>query len=292
MKLAVFGKRFETEYIDAITGLLDMLVIRGHDLLVGERFSRFLNEIGIALPAKAEIFHDHTEIEGADVMISIGGDGTLLDTLGVIRDKDIPVLGINTGRLGFLSNIPTDEIGQAIDALENQEYKIDERSLIKVDCPDLTDIDFPYALNEVTIHKKEDASMVTVDAYKDDKFINTYWADGLIVATPTGSTAYSLSCGGPIVMPGSENFILTPIAPHNLNVRPLVVPNDCKIRLRAEGRADEFLLTLDSHSYSLKAGAQVVLSTAAFRMKLIDMEDQHFFQTIRNKLLWGIDRRN
>lgn len=292
MKVGIYGKNFDTPFDESIKGLLAALHSRGHEVIYFKKIKKLLEERRLLPDTQVASFSSHTEVADCDVFISVGGDGTLLDTLQYIRDREIPVLGINTGRLGFLSNIGTEEIDIAIEALENEDFVVDERIVIEVKGEAVKSVDFPFALNEVTVHKKDDASMVTVHAHMNDRFINTYWADGLIVATPTGSTAYSLSCGGPIVMPGSKNFILTPIAPHNLNVRPLVVPNNHSIILTAEGRADEYLLTLDSYSYPLKQGEKIELSTASFVMRLLNLREQHFFQTIRKKMLWGIDRRN
>ena len=292
MKVGIYGKNFDTPFDESIKGLLAALHSRGHEVIYFKKIKKLLEERRLLPDTQVPSFSSHTEVADCDLFISVGGDGTLLDTLQYIRDREIPVLGINTGRLGFLSNIGTEEIDIAIEALENEDFVVDERIVIEVKGEAVKSVDFPFALNEVTVHKKDDASMVTVHAHMNDRFINTYWADGLIVATPTGSTAYSLSCGGPIVMPGSKNFILTPIAPHNLNVRPLVVPNNHSIILTAEGRADEYLLTLDSYSYPLKQGEKIELSTASFVMRLLNLREQHFFQTIRKKMLWGIDRRN
>lgn len=293
MNIAIYGKQFTADFDDAIRALLEMLRVRNHEVTIFEPFTDFLRERNLLFdPSQFTSFKTYEGVQNCDVCISIGGDGTLLDTAGLIRDSKVPVLGINTGRLGFLSNVSTEDIEEAILALEKGDFKIDERALIKVEVTNLAIGDFPYALNEVTIHKKDRSSMVKVHAYMEDLFINTYWADGLIVATPTGSTAYSLSCGGPIVMPGSENLILTPIAPHNLNVRPLVVPCNRTIRLCADGRAADYLLTLDSRSFTISAKDEVKLSTASFKLRLLNLPSQHFFQTIRNKMLWGIDKRN
>ncbi len=293
MNIAIYGKQFTADFDDAIRALLKMLRVRNHEVTIFEPFTDFLRERNLLFdPSQFYAFKSYKGVKDCDVCISIGGDGTLLDTAGLIRDSKVPVLGINTGRLGFLSNVSTEDIEEAILSLEKGDFKIDARALIKVEVANLEIGDFPYALNEVTIHKKDRSSMVKVHAYMEDLFINTYWADGLIVATPTGSTAYSLSCGGPIVMPGSENLILTPIAPHNLNVRPLVVPCNRTIRLCADGRAEDYLLTLDSRSFTISAKDEVKLSTAPFKLRLMNLPSQHFFQTIRNKMLWGIDKRN
>lgn len=292
MKLAVYGKHFEEGYNDAIRHLLESLLARGHEVVVFHRFLQFLLERELLPQEQVAEFRSHEDIRGCDLFISVGGDGTLLDTLTLVRDSAVPVLGINTGRLGFLSNVSTDEIAWALDCVEHGDYEIDARSLIKVSCEEVDFKGFPFVLNEVTVHKHNEASMVTVDATLGDQFVNTYWADGLIVSTPTGSTAYSLSCGGPIIMPGSDTFVLTPIAPHNLYVRPLVVPSTHRLCLAAQGRTRQHLLSLDSRTFELPSGAKVYLETADFKMLLINLKGQHFLKTIRNKMLWGLDKRN
>jgi len=237
-------------------------------------------------------FKGNTEIQGCDFLISIGGDGTVLDTIPLVKDSKIPILGINTGRLGFLSNINVDKVLNAADALLRGDYDLDERSLLEINCSGVDFKSHNFALNEVTIHKKDTSSMITIHTYLDDTFVNSYWADGLIISTPTGSTAYSLSCGGPIIMPGSQNTVLTPIAPHNLNVRPLVIPNSGKLSLTANGRDESFFLTLDSRSFSVPNQTRVTITKSDFSIYLVNLKEQNFFSTIRNKLLWGIDRRN
>lgn len=237
-------------------------------------------------------FSSGLELNNCDLLISVGGDGTLLDTITVVRDSGLPVLGINTGRLGFLANVALSRMDEAVKAIVEGRYMLDKRSLIKVSSEQLDLGDFAYALNEVTIHKKDTASMISIHVEVDGNYMNSYWADGLIVCTPTGSTAYSLSCGGPIVMPGSENITFTPIAPHNLNVRPVVISNNHKVSLRAEGREKYHLLTLDSRSYPINEFSVINLEKADFSVNLVVLEGQDFFSTIRNKLMWGIDRRN
>ncbi len=230
---------------------------------------------------------------GIDLLISFGGDGTLLDTVTMIKDSNIPVLGINAGRLGFLANITQDDIVLAVKALKNKDYKLDHRSLLRVKSKTLSDIKTSnFALNEITVHKKDSSSMLKIDAFLDNEFLNSYWADGLIISTPTGSTAYSLSCGGPIISPGSNNFVITPVSPHNLNLRPMVVGDDVVIRLRAESRESQFLLTMDSRSVSIENNEEIFISKADFSIKLIELPDHNFFKTIRNKLFWGKDSRN
>ena len=228
-----------------------------------------------------------------DLLISFGGDGTLLDTVTMIKNSNIPILGVNAGRLGFLANINQDDILLVVKALKYKNYKIDERSLLHVENKNILKHTVSnFALNEVTLHKKDSSSMLKIDAFLDEEFLNTYWSDGLIIATPTGSTAYSLSCGGPIITPGSNNFVITPIAPHNLNLRPMVVADNVSIRLKAESRESYFLVTMDSRSVSLKNYEEIIIKKADFSIKLIELPDHNFLKTVRNKLFWGKDSRN
>lgn len=291
MKIAIYGKKFDDEYIPAIQRLIDFLSEKEVSLYVYEKFFELLNS-KLKLPQGIKTFSDYRGVSGAHSLISIGGDGTLLNTVRIIRDSGIPILGINTGRLGFLSNVSIDGIDEAMQALITNQFTLDSRTLIKLSSPQREFSAFPYALNEITLLNKGRNSMITVHAHVDDAYMTTYWADGLIVATPTGSTAYSLSCGGPIIMPGSNNFILTPIAPHNLNVRPFVLPDSSKITLKAEGRDPEFLLTLDSKSFNIDQDTTIELTRAPFEINLVTFEGNNFFNTIRNKMNWGVDKRN
>ena len=238
---------------------------------------------------------DESDIISSDIdlLISFGGDGTLLDTVTMIKNSNIPILGVNAGRLGFLANINQDDILLVVKALKYKNYKIDERSLLHVENKNILKHTVSnFALNEVTLHKKDSSSMLKIDAFLDEEFLNTYWSDGLIIATPTGSTAYSLSCGGPIITPGSNNFVITPIAPHNLNLRPMVVADNVSIRLKAESRESYFLVTMDSRSVSLKNYEEIIIKKADFSIKLIELPDHNFLKTVRNKLFWGKDSRN
>lgn len=291
MKIAIYGKNFDDEFVPAIQRLVDFLHQHNVQLTVYEKFFGLLSA-KLKMPQGVKIFDDYRGINGCYALISIGGDGTLLDTVRIVRDSHIPILGINTGRLGFLSHVSIDGIEEALHALLNGNYQLDKRSLIKLSSPQREFSAFPYALNEITLLNKGRNSMITVHAEVDGQYMTTYWADGLIVATPTGSTAYSLSCGGPIIMPGSNSFILTPIAPHNLNVRPFVLPDSCEITLKAEGRDPEFLLTLDSKSFTIDQETVVKLSRAPFDLHLVTFEGNNFFNTIRNKMNWGMDKRN
>jgi NAD+ kinase len=236
-------------------------------------------------PFEGEVPH------GVDLLLAFGGDGTVLESATLVRRGEVPILGVNTGRLGFLSNVSMEAFDLAMDALTAGTTWIEERALLHVEVSDSDVGDFPYALNEVVIHKRDTASMVVVDVHRDEKFVNTYWADGLLVSTPTGSTAYSLSAGGPIVLPGSEVVVVTPVAPHNLNDRPLVVPLEGEITLVAGGRDAQFLLSMDSRSFPLEPGREVVIRPADFRIKLVNLEHQDFFSTVRQKMHWGLDPR-
>ena len=238
-------------------------------------------------------YNSYEELKnGVDLFVSIGGDGTILDATTIIRDSEIPIIGVNTGRLGFLADIAKNEIPKTIKQLVNKRFTIDRRVMLKLetDCGIFGDLNF--ALNEVTISRKDTTSMITISTYINNQFLNSYWADGLIIATPTGSTGYSLSCGGPIVMPGSNNFIITPIAPHNLNVRPLVISDEYTIKVKVEGRENQFLVALDSRIESLESGVELIISKERFKTKMIETDTQDFSSTLRNKLLWGLDKRN
>ncbi len=291
MKVALYGKRFDDEHTYGVEKLTEGLIRRGIGISVHEKFHSFLSS-KVSLPSNTAIFRTTEELAGTNFLLSIGGDGTLLETVSIIRDTKIPVVGVNTGRLGFLSNVSLNSIDSALEALINSDYTLDSRSLIEVKSAQQNFGEFPFALNEVTLLNKQRNSMITIHAYVNDLFMSTYWADGLIVATPTGSTAYSLSCGGPIVMPASNNLLLTPIAPHNLNVRPFVISNTSKVSLRAEGRDPNFLLTLDSRSFSVDNETIIELTRAPFEINLVSFQGQSFFNTIRQKMGWGLDARS
>ena len=289
MRVAFFGKQFDHSYTRPIQLFIEHLKGKGTEILVEETFSEFLEE---RMKDTFNVFSGSLKKSQADYLVSIGGDGTLLDTVPFVRASNIPVLGINTGRLGFLSNIDVDSVLKAAEALINADFELDKRSLLEVEVEGLNLGENNVALNEVSIHKKDTSSMIIIHSYLNDTFVNSYWADGLIISTPTGSTAYSLSCGGPIVMPGSQNILLTPIAPHNLNVRPLVIPQKEELTLTADGRDESFYLTLDSRSYTVANNSRVIVKPSSFCFSLINLKDQNFFSTIRNKLHWGVDRRN
>jgi NAD+ kinase len=292
MNIGIYGRSFNDSFIPHIQQLFDELSKRKTQFFIFEPFNSYLRP-RVKIGGEFKLFSRHTEIKNKiDCLISIGGDGSILDSATLVRDSGIPVLGINTGRLGFLSNISRDEIERAIDALFDKKYRIEKRGLLKIETSNNLFGKINFALNELTLHRKDSSSMITINAYIDDLYLNSYWADGLIIATPTGSTAYSLSCGGPIVIPGSDNFVITPISPHNLNVRPVIVSDSSVIKLRVEGRSKHYLATLDSRSYNMDSDNEIIVKKAEFKIKLIQLEEQNFFSTIRNKLMWGIDKRN
>jgi NAD+ kinase len=240
-----------------------------------------------------EVFTNHEDFHrGIDLAFSIGGDGTFLRTVAYIRDSGVPILGINTGRLGFLANIGDELFEDALELVRQKRYDFQKRSLLRVETERSIYGSDNVAMNEVTLLKKDTSSMITVNTFLDDKYLNSYWADGLIVATPTGSTAYNLSCGGPIVTPGCQVHIITPIAPHNLNVRPVVVPDNMPIKLRIEGRERNYLISLDGNAKSIRQNEEVLIRKAEYMINVIKLEDTNFLDTIRNKMSWGKDQRN
>jgi NAD+ kinase len=225
-------------------------------------------------------------------MISIGGDGTLLDTVCQVGSLEIPILGLNTGRLGFLATVATDTIEEAINFLAEGNFQLESRTLISLESSKSLFGRHSFALNEFTIHKRDTSSMITVHTYIDGKYLNSYWADGLIIATPTGSTGYSLSCGGPLISPEAKNFVITPVSPHNLNVRPIIVSDESEISFTIEGRSEKFLISLDSRSTSISSEVKLLVKKESFEAKLIKLPSYHFFDTLREKLNWGFDMRN
>ncbi|HEY9258439.1 NAD kinase [Chitinophaga sp.] len=292
MQVALYSRGFITEDISNIRLLLEELQLAEIEAILYEPFYRTLQQ-HIPFESIPLLFSSAEDLPGKiDFLMSLGGDGTLLDTVCYVRDTNIPVIGINFGRLGFLASIGKEEIHALVKALLNRTYVVDQRSLLHLDANIPLFGDVPYALNEFTIHKKDTSAMVKIHTYLNGEFLNTYWADGLIVATPTGSTGYSLSCGGPIVFPDAGNFVITPVAPHNLNVRPIIVPNNNIISFEVEGRSDQFLCTLDSRMETIDNTVQLAIKKEEFKLSLLRLDDSNFLHTLRNKLLWGIDTRN
>jgi NAD+ kinase len=292
MVIALFGRAVSPDNLKYVQRVIDKLVLKKSGLIVYQPFFESLRD-QVMFPEDVVLFHDEEGIKGkADFFFSIGGDGAILEALTFVRDSGIPIMGINIGRLGFLSSISKDEILPAIDKVLDRDYQLESRVLIRLTQPKDLFGDLSYALNEITITRNDTTSLIVLHVYIDDKFLNSYWADGLIIATPTGSTAYSLSCGGPILTPGSENFVLTPIAPHNLTVRPVVIPDKSKIRIIVEGREDQFLLGLDSRKAIIYSNFELLVEKEDININLLQMKGRDFFMTIREKLKWGLDTRN
>jgi len=292
MNIAIFGKSFSKENNGYIQQLIDKLESRDISLLFYEPFYKKLKD-NIFLKPETQVFTRHDEIIGkVDFLFSIGGDGTLLNTITLVRDSGIPILGINLGRMGFLSSISKEKIDSAIEQFLNRRFKLDQRTLLRLETPNNIFGDLNYALNEMAVYKKYPFSMIRIQAYVNNEYLNSYWADGLIVATPTGSTAYSLSAGGPIVLPRSQNFLITPIATHNLTVRPIVIPDNSQIKIKVVGRIKEFFVGLDSRSEIVDSSVELTVKKEEFKLNLIQLEDESYFTTIREKLMWGLDVRN
>jgi NAD+ kinase len=292
MRVGIYGRKFDDSFVPNIQHLFNILAQYGWPATIYEPFSKFLAP-RVNLGEKVQLFNNHKELkEKADILFCIGGDGTFLETILVVRDSGIPVLGINTGRLGFLANTNPDEIEGAMRDLKDHKYRLQSRSLLTLVTENNLFGQENFALNELTVHKKDSASMISIHTYIGDLFLNSYWADGLIISTPTGSTAYSLSCGGPIMVPGVRDYVITPIAPHNLNVRPVVVPDDKVIKLKIEGRGRDYLCSLDSRSVTIDSAVELTIKRAPFQINVIQTEGQNFLSTIRNKMTWGVDRRN
>ena len=293
MRIAIFGKAFDPDQQRYLQLLIDELNIRNARLCFYKPYYNLI-KTSIRLPSNGICFYEtHLQLRNhADMMFSVGGDGTMLDTLPYVRDSGIPVLGINLGRLGFLSSIPKEEIKEAIDHVWNNDYFLEQRTLIGLVKPGNLFGELNFALNDLTIYRTNSDSLVTVHVYLNDKFLNTYWGDGLIIATPTGSTAYSLSVGGPIVSPGSENFVIAPIASHNLTVRPIVIQDNNEIKIRIEGREKKYMITMDSRQDTLDMSEEIIIKKCDFKVNLVQMEGKDFYATIREKLLWGKDVRN
>lgn len=292
MNVAIYGRKLNKQIVHHYFDLFKILKDFGwNPILEFELYDQLMKKGG--LTEKMDVFSSREAFKsGIDLALSIGGDGTFIKTVGYVRDSGVPILGINMGRLGFLANISTDRMEETMELVRLKKYEFQKRSLLRVETERGLFGEDNIALNEVSLHKKDTASMITVHASLDDKYLNSYWADGLIIGTPTGSTAYNLSCGGPIVTPGCQIHLLTPIAPHNLNVRPMVVPDHLPIRLSVEGRERRYLISIDGSSLSLSQGEEVLVKKAEFMINVIKFEDNNFLDTIRNKMLWGIDKRN
>ncbi len=292
MNIGIFGKNFDDFYNESVNNLLKRVYCQNCSTYIYKPFLDFLVEKKNYTFNFTGVFDSYNNLpQDIDFLISIGGDGTFLEAITVIRDSNIPIVGFNSGRLGFLANISSSEVDHALDNLLCGNYKVEERSVISMKSSNVTFEEFSFALNEFTIQKKG-PSLITIHVSIDDDYLASYWADGLIIATPTGSTAYSLSVGGPIVTPQSQNFIITPIAAHNLNVRPLIIPDNAILKLSVEGRTQDFQVTLDSRSASIEINSVIHIQKADFSVRMIKLPRINFYSTLYNKLMWGVDKRN
>lgn len=289
--IAIFGKTFSKNNATYAQELFDYLDKRKMRYVVEKKFLQLMKD-DLQLNIVADTFSDFDEIKhNTEVVFSMGGDGTILESVVMIKESEIPILGINFGRLGFLASLGRDQIHAAVDAIAKGAYMIDRRTLIELQCnkPLFED---SFALNDMTIQRRDQSSMITVNAYLNGELLNTYWADGVIVATPTGSTGYSLSCGGPILYPTSGNFVITPVAPHNLNVRPMVVSDEVILSFEITGRGDSFLCTLDARHKAIDSSFQLAIKKAGFQANIVRLTDQSFLTALKTKLNWGSDHRN
>jgi NAD+ kinase len=289
MKVAILGKIFKSEPTEYITKIISLLEKKKVTVFLEYDYLKSLNGF------ISESVSSFKELDKSfDLLISIGGDGTILKAITFVKDLSIPIIGVNTGRLGFLAKIQIENIEQVIEEIILKNYSVSERTLIEVSTSEtnqqLSKLNF--ALNEITLSRKNTTSMISIDTKLDNKHLNSYWADGLIISTPTGSTGYSLSCGGPIIMPEAENLIINPIAPHNLNARPLIIPDNTEIKIKVNGREDEFLISLDSRITTLSNSTEVIIKKSRFKIKMIELENESFLITLREKLMWGKDKRN
>ncbi len=294
MKVAVFGRFYNETTTTSVERLFDYLLKKNADAYIETEFFNIIK-------SKAPNFDDYKSFKtfdtldkSFDFLVSVGGDGTILRAIIFVKDIGIPIIGINTGRLGFLATIQVNQIEKAIQNIIDGKYRISERSLLSIETsPENDDIkSLNFALNEIAVSRKNTTSMITVETYLNGEFLTSYWSDGLIVSTPTGSTGYSLSCGGPVITPDTNSFVLAPIAPHNLSARPLIIPDSTEIQLKVEGREESHLISLDSRIATLENGTIIKIKKADFKIKMIDLLDESFLDTLRKKLLWGEDKRN
>lgn len=292
MKVAIYGRYFPEEYLGCLKSLFQRLSQRGVKVSVHKKFVEHLSQRYGFIPNAVTLFGSTEELDmDTSCMFSLGGDGTFLEAVALVRDSGIPIAGINAGRLGFLTSISCENIDEVLDAFLSKTIPVENRTLIMAEGLPASLGEFPYALNEFSI-QKHGSAMVSINVYHDETFINTYWSDGLLFATPTGSTAYSLSVGGPILTPDSSCFVISPIAPHNLTVRPLVVPDSYTLRLEPISRDATVVCALDNRSVEVPSGTQITISKAPFTIKLLQLGEIDYFRRLRNKLMWGVDKRS
>lgn len=292
MLVAIYNRSFEEANIGTLQHIVQMMERHRISMVFYKDFYERLQP-HVTFKTTPRLFTGARDLpRGTDMLFSLGGDGTMLDTISFVGASNIPLIGINLGRLGFLAAIPVEEVDAAILSLVRGSYTLEKRSLLHLDSSIPLFGDAPFALNEFTLHRKDSSSMIKIHTYLNGEFLNTYWADGLIVSTPTGSTGYSLSCGGPVVFPQASSFVITPVAPHNLNTRSIVVSDDNVVSFEVEGRSEQFLATLDSRTESITSSVQLAVRREAFTISLVRPDEHNFLRTIRQKLYWGIDRRN
>jgi NAD+ kinase len=292
MKIAIYGRQFNDPAVfPYIQQVFDSLTQHGVEVYVHHQLNDYLRDNINTAPY--EVLQDIEAIKGfIDIFLTLGGDGTLLDTVTMIRDSGIPVVGINFGRLGFLASINKNDIAAAIDAVVNKQFTLDSRELISIYSEIAIFGKDNFALNDITIHKRDDSAMITTHVFLDEEFLNSYWGDGIIISTSTGSTAYSLSCGGPIIFPKSNSIVLTPVSPHNLNVRPIVLPDTSTLSFEVECRSSNYLVSCDSRTAVIDKTMRFKVNKAGFQLNLVRLSNESYLSTLRNKLLWGLDARN
>jgi len=291
MKIGIHGKEFNEDTREFIQHVFDKLKELKAELLLSEEFHQLVSEAGISF-GEQPFYKQGDDLSFLDYYFTFGGDGTLLEGLTHVNKAEIPILGVNTGRLGFLATTSKSDFDDAIDAIIDKKYAYDDRALIHLDSNSHLFDGLNFALNDFAILKKDTSSMIVVHAFIDGEFLNSYWADGIIVSTPTGSTGYSISCGGPLVLPQSNNFILTPVSPHNLTVRPMVVPDNSELSFRIEGRSKNFLISMDSRFETVDDSVELTVKKESFCARLIKLKQSNYFKTLRQKLNWGYDIRN
>ena len=293
MKVAIFGQYYQNDTRPIIKDIFVFFNRNNVEMVIEEKFLKILYEEKI-VEKQYNTFSSHSDLDKSfDILISIGGDGTILRAATFVRDIGIPILGVNAGRLGFLANVQKENIELFLKIILEKKYTISERTLLSMECfPNCEEIDINFAMNEISVSRKETTSMITIETFLNDEYLNSYWADGLIISTPTGSTGYSLSCGGPILTPDVKGLVITPIAPHNLNARPLVIPDDIEIKLKVSGREAQYLVSLDSRITSVNNNSELKIKKTPFKINMVEIPEESFFKTLRNKLLWGEDKRN
>lgn len=294
MKVAIYGKYYLNSTEPIINDIFVFLSNNNAEMIIEAEFLKILHEKKI-IQNEYKTFASHTELDSSfDMLISIGGDGTILRAAALVGNSGVPILGINAGRLGFLATVQKENIAEFMQFIIDKKYTISKRTLLSLSTTPINESieEINYAMNEISVSRKDTTSMITIDTYLNNEFLNSYWADGLIISTPTGSTGYSMSCGGPILTPDVKSFVITPIAPHNLNARPLVIPDETEIRLKVSGREENYLVSLDSRTTSVKNETILVIKKTPFQINMIEIPQKTFLKTLRTKLFWGEDRRN